>query len=94
MPGFFDESAFNLEVTFKGREVIETKAGTIRALKLVPKMPNNKIFRGEDAIKVYLSDDRNKIPVLFQAELFVGSIKVDMYKYDGLKSKLNLVSTP
>nr|GFD10048.1 two-component system sensor histidine kinase/response regulator, putative [Tanacetum cinerariifolium] len=38
-------------------------------------MPSNKIFRGEDAIKVYLSDDRNKIPVLFQAELFVGSVK-------------------
>jgi hypothetical protein len=92
MPGFFDESTFNLEVTFKGRELVETKAGTVRALKLVPKMPNNKIFRGEDAIKIYLSDDRNKIPVLFQAELFVGSVKVDMYKYDGLKSKLNLVT--
>jgi hypothetical protein len=61
-------------------------------LKLVPKMPTNKIFRGEDAIKIYLSDDRNKIPVLFQAELFVGAIKVDMYKYDGLKSKLNIVA--
>ncbi len=59
-------------------------------LKLVPKMPNNKIFRGEDAIKVYLSDDRNKIPVLFQAEMFVRSVKVDMYKYDGLKYKLNM----
>jgi hypothetical protein len=92
MPGFFDEETFNLEVTFKGHEVVETKAGAIRVLKLVPKMPKNKIFQGEDAIKVYLSDDRNKIPVLFQAELFVGSVKIDMYKYDGLKSKLNLVA--
>jgi hypothetical protein len=90
MGGFFDESTFNLEVTFKGREVVETKAGPIHVLKLIPKMPPNHIFRGEDAIKVYLSDDRNKIPVLFQAELFVGSVKVDMYKYDGLRSRLNL----
>ncbi|RZK29562.1 MAG: DUF3108 domain-containing protein, partial [Hymenobacter sp.] len=43
-----------------------------------------------EAIKIYLSDDRNKIPVLFQAELFVGSVKVDMYKYDGLKHRLNI----
>ncbi|RZK35072.1 MAG: DUF3108 domain-containing protein [Hymenobacter sp.] len=92
MPGFFDEETFNLEVTFKGREVVETKAGTIRVLKLVPKMPKNKIFRGEEAVKVFLSDDRNKIPVLFQAELLVGSIKVDMYRCEGLKSKLNLVA--
>jgi hypothetical protein len=90
MGGYFDESTFNLDVVFKGREVVETKAGPIHVLKLVPKMPSNHIFRGEDAIKVYLSDDRNKIPVLFQAELFVGSVKVDMYKYDGLKSRLNM----
>jgi hypothetical protein len=87
---YFDETSFNLDVVFKGREIVETKAGPVHVLKLVPKLPNNRIFRGEDAIKVYLSDDRNKIPVLFQAEMFVGSIKVDMYKYDGLKSRLNI----
>ncbi len=89
MNGFFDESSFNLEICYKGREIIDTKAGPIHVLKLVPRMPNNRVFRGEDAIKIYLSDDRNKIPVLFQAELFVGSVKVDLYKYDGLKYRLN-----
>ena len=70
---------------FKGREMVETKAGDVRAFKLVPKMPNNKLFRGENAISVYFSDDRNKIPVLFQAEMFVGTVKVDMVRYQGLK---------
>jgi hypothetical protein len=55
-------------------------------------MPNNKLFKGENAISVYLSDDRNKIPVLIQAEMFVGAVKVDMYKYQGLKTRLNLVA--
>ena len=91
MPGYFDGDNFMLEVTYKGREIVETKAGDIRAFKLVPKMPNNKLFRGENAISVYLSDDRNKIPVLFQAEMFVGTVKVDMVRYQGLKSKLNIV---
>ena len=89
--GFFDEVSSIIEVTYKGRELVETKAGFIHAFKLVPKLPKNRIFRGEEAIKVYFSDDKNKIPVLFQAELFVGAVKVDMYKYEGLKSKLNLV---
>jgi hypothetical protein len=43
-------------------------------------------------VSVYLSDDRNKIPVLIQAEMFVGSVKVDMYKYQGLKHRLNVVA--
>jgi len=92
MPGYFDGDNFMLEVTYKGREVVATKAGDVRAFKLVPKMPNNKLFRGENAISVYLSDDRNKIPVLFQAEMFVGTVKIDMVRYQGLKWRLNMVN--
>ena len=92
VPGYLDGDNFMLEVTYKGREIVETLAGDVRAFKLVPKLPKNKLFRGEDAISVYLSDDRNKIPVLFQAEMFVGTVKVDMVKYQGLKSRLNIVS--
>lgn len=91
--GFFDDEVFSMDVIYKGHETVETKAGTIRAIRLVPKMPSNKLFRGENAISVYLSDDRNKIPVLIQAEMFVGSVKVDMYKYQGLKNRLNLVAS-
>jgi hypothetical protein len=90
--GFFDEEVFNLDVIYKGRETVETKAGVIRAIRLVPKMPSNKLFRGENAVSVYLSDDRNKIPVLIQAELVLGAVKVDMYKYQGLRNRLNLVA--
>ena len=91
MPGFLEGDNYMLEVTFRGREITETKAGNIRTLKLTPKMPANKLFQGENAISVYLSDDKNKIPVLFKAEMFVGSIKVDMYRAEGLKSRLNIV---
>lgn len=90
--GFFDGDVFNMDVTYKGRETVSTKAGNIRAIRLVPKMPANKIFNGENAVSVYLSDDRNKIPVLIQAEMFVGSVKVDLYKYKGLRNRLNLVA--
>ncbi|QJX46056.1 DUF3108 domain-containing protein [Hymenobacter taeanensis] len=90
--GFFDEDVYNMDVIYKGRETVETKAGAIRAIRLVPKMPDNKLFRGENAVSVYLSDDRNKIPVLIQAELVLGAVKVDMYKYQGLRNRLNLVA--
>jgi hypothetical protein len=91
LQGFFDEEVFDMTIVFRGREVVETKAGRIRAFRLVPKMPANKLFDGEDAISVYLSDDRNKIPVLIKAEMFVGAVKVDLYKANGLKYKLNMV---
>ena len=90
--GFFDEESFSMQVTYKGREIVSTKAGDIRAIKLTPKMPKNKLFNGEDAITVYLSDDKNKIPVLIQAEMFVGSVKVNLYEYKNLKHKTALLA--
>ncbi|MEJ8758033.1 DUF3108 domain-containing protein [Pontibacter sp. H259] len=86
--GFFDEENFDMEVTYKGRQTVNTKAGKIKAIKLVPKMPKNEMFDGEDAIVVYLSDDYNKVPVLIEAKMFVGSVKVDLYDYKNLKHKL------
>lgn len=86
--GFFEEENFDMEVTYKGRETVSTKAGKIKAIKLVPKMPENEMFKGENAISVYLSDDDNKVPVLIEAEMFVGSLKVDLYEFKNLKHKL------
>ena len=90
--GFFDEETFDMVVTYQGRETISTKAGLFRAIKLTPKMPKNKLFKGEDAITVYLSDDKNKIPVMISAEMFVGAVKVDLYEHKNLKHKPALVA--
>jgi hypothetical protein len=89
--GFFDEEVYDLTVFYMGKETVETKAGKFRAHRLVPKMPDNKLFRGENSISLYLSDDRNKIPVLIKAEMFVGSVLVDLYHHNGLRHNLNVV---
>ncbi|MDB5263351.1 MAG: ATP-dependent exodnase [Adhaeribacter sp.] len=93
LQGFFDDEVYDFTVVFQGREIIDTKAGSIRAFRLVPKLPANKLFSGENAVSVYLSDDKNKIPVMIKAEMLVGSIKVNLYQYGGLKYKLNTVKS-
>ena len=90
--GFLDGELFDLTVTYRGRETVECKAGTFRCIKLLPRMPENKLFKGEDAIALYLSDDENKIPVLVQAEMFVGAVKLDLYDYRGLRGRVNRVA--
>jgi hypothetical protein len=91
LKGFFDGEVYDLTVIYMGKEIADTKVGKIRAHRLVPQLPNNKLFRGENAISLYLSDDKNKIPVLAKTELFVGSVQLDLYEYNGLRHKLNKV---
>ncbi|MDQ3292193.1 MAG: DUF3108 domain-containing protein [Bacteroidota bacterium] len=90
LKGYFYKKVYDMQIVYKGRETVETKAGTFRAFKLVPQMPDNDLFAGKNSVSVYLSDDKNKIPVLIKAELLVGAVKVDLYEYNGLKHRLNL----
>ncbi len=86
---FFDDEVYDFVVTYLGKKVIKTKLGKVNAIVLTPKMPENKLFRGEDAIRVYLSDDKNKIPLKIHAAMFVGAIEIDILKADNLRNKLN-----
>ncbi|QNF35711.1 DUF3108 domain-containing protein [Adhaeribacter swui] len=93
MKGYFYKKIYDMQVVYKGRETIDTKAGTFKAFKLVPKMPSTDLFAGESSVSVYLSDDKNKVPVLIKANLLVGAVKVDLYEYSGLKYRLNFATS-
>ena len=90
VPGFFEDSFYNMKIIFKGKETIKTKVGKIRCIVLVPVMPDNKIFDGENSVTAWFSDDKNRIPVKISAELFIGSGGVELTEYAGLKNPLNI----
>lgn len=75
---FFDDEVYDFSIRFDGREVIKTKLGKIKSLKLTPLMPENELFDGENSIRVWLSDDVNKVPLKIKAEMFVGAVEVDI----------------
>ena len=85
IPAFFEDTLYNFKVRYAGKERIETKVGEVNAIKLIPIMPENELFDGEDAIRVWLSDDPNKIPLKIQADMFVGAVEIDIKKYSGLR---------
>lgn len=88
--GFMEDTFYDLTVMYEGIEEVKTKAGKIKCHKLVPRMPDNKLFNGENSITAYISADENKIPVKVEANMFVGSASVELIGYSGLKNRLNI----
>jgi len=82
---FFDKERYDFKVKFLGRETIRTKMGRYNALVIQPVMPDNKLFRGDNAIRAWLSDDLNKIPLKIKAEMFVGAVEIDIKKINGAR---------
>lgn len=84
--GFFEDTTYKLRVIFEGTEMIKCKLGKVLCYKLVPIMPANKLFDGENSISCWISADANQIPVKIYAKMFVGGTGVELVDYKGLRS--------
>jgi len=82
---FFDNEIFPFDMRFRGIEIIKTKKNEFRCYKLVPYVEPGRVFEKEDDMTIYLSADRNRVPVRVEFNLKVGSIKCDLIEYSGLK---------
>lgn len=89
--GFYEDTAYKLMIVYQGLETIHTKIGKIPCYKLVPLVPDNKLFDGENSITVWLSEDLNKIPVKMQAKMFVGHTGLELTSFKGLRNQLKVV---
>jgi len=44
----------------------------------------DRVFKDEDDMTIWVSDDANRIPVRVKTEIWVGALKVDLTSYSGL----------
>ena len=87
---FFDEEIVKFKLKFIGRERIKTEFGKINAMIFRPLVQSGRVFKEEESVTVWVSDDVNKVPLRIKASLSVGSLKADLAEYRGLKSPLAL----
>ena len=84
--GFFDKEIYNLKLIFEGTEQLETSLGLKKTYIFSPLVPPNKLFRGDYPVKVWVTSDQNKIPVKIKADLFIGSLNIDISSAKGLRN--------
>jgi hypothetical protein len=82
---FFDEETTKFKLKFIGRENITTKFGVVSAMVFRPLVQSGRVFKEQESLTVWVSDDDNRLPIRIKAELAVGSIKADLDAFKGLK---------
>ena len=87
---FFEDKLYNFSIQYKGIESVKTKLGKIKAHKITPVMPGNELFDGEDSINIWLSADKNQIPLKIKAKMFVGAVEIEIKSFEGLKHDLKI----
>jgi hypothetical protein len=89
---YFTDEKFPLMVRFKGRETIKTSLGEFRCLKFMPVVEVGRVFKTQDDMTIWLSDDDNLVPVRVRFEIFVGAFYCDLYSFSGLKNPFSSYS--
>jgi len=82
---YLDDSAYVSKIIYLGKEVVETKLGKFRCLKFKPMVAQGEIFQEPYPMTLWVTDDRNKVPVLGKSMVIVGSVKLELVKIEGLK---------
>lgn len=75
---FVDGKKYSVKINVLKRETIEVDAGTFDCLVVEPLTSAVGVFRHEGQLKIWLTDDNLKMPVLMKAKVIVGSITVEL----------------
>jgi hypothetical protein len=82
---FLDDEVYHIYIRYLGKEVVTTRYGKFHAIKFSPLLIKGTIFEGGEDMRVWVSDDGNKVPLRVSSPITVGSVKVDLIGYQGLR---------
>ena len=87
---FFNEE--NTLVKIKNLENNEnkTKFGNINTLIFRPLVQDGRVFKEQESLTLWISDDANKIPIKIKASLRVGSLIGELIDFNELKNPTQL----
>jgi hypothetical protein len=82
-----DSKVYPLYIRYLGKENIETKnKQKFRCIKFSVLLVEGTIFKGGEDMFIWVTDDDNRIPVLVQAKILIGSVKAYLNTATGLIS--------
>ena len=88
---WIDDEMFPFQLKIVGTENLKTKFGTINCLKIIPQVMSGRVFKDKEGVTLWVSNDKNYIPISMKAELAVGSLKADIDSFKNVKYPLNFV---
>jgi len=93
---FMDQTTWPLRLRYQGKNPDKHihKLGRFKTILFSPDVIKGYVFKEEDKLKVWASDDKNHLPLLIESPISVGSVKVVLKSYSGLKYPLSAKVAP
>ncbi|GHT77854.1 hypothetical protein FACS189464_0300 [Bacteroidia bacterium] len=81
-----DSDAYQLYIRYLGKEKVKTrKKVEYNCIKFAIQLVEGSLFKGDEDAVIWVTDDSNKVPVMVEAQIIVGSVKAILSEASGLK---------
>jgi hypothetical protein len=88
-----DDDVYSIGFRFIKRETKKIKSiGKVNCLKFSIEVIAGEIFKGDEKIEMWVSDDKNHIPVFLETPIIVGKVRGRLKSYKNLKYPLNMTN--
>jgi len=81
-----DDTIYSTKVVYLGKETIKTSFGKVRCLKIKPQVLTGTVFKDPYPVVIWVTDDKNRVPIVGESEVIVGKVKMELIEYAGLKN--------
>lgn len=85
---WIDDEMFPFQLKVTGTENFKTKFGTVNALKIIPSVKSGRVFKDNESVTMWVTNDANHVPLAIKATLAVGSLKADLDSYKNVKTPI------
>jgi len=83
---YFSDKEYPLRIRYKGIETIKTKFGNLECYKFSPVTEVGRSFKTDDDMHIWITRDKNRLPVRVKFNLTVGSFTCDLETFRGLQN--------
>lgn len=81
-----DSQSYHLYIRYLGKEEVKTRnKRTYKCIKFAIQLVEGTVFKGDEDAFIWITDDENKVPVIVEAQIIVGSVKAILTDAKGLK---------
>lgn len=86
---FIDDKIYPIDVSYQKEEVKKIdKFGKMSTVKISPQVVAGVVFKEAAKMNIWVSNDKNKIPLIIESPISVGSIQARIKSHRGLKYPL------
>jgi hypothetical protein len=87
---FFDGENYGFKIKYLGKETLRTAFGKVECLVFRPYVMAGRVFKEEESLTLWVSADKNRIPLRVKADLAIGSLRADLEAFRGLKHQFEI----